>query len=460
MLPDVVLLGIFDFYIPKKHFHYYKKQIEAWHRLAHVCRKWRNVVFGSPRRLNLRLCCGARTPVREMLDVWPPLPIVIWVHNPDPRDEDNIASALEHNDRICQLVIHDVPSSETEKALTALQRPFPELTFLLFASCIRTTTPIVPASFLGGSAPALQTLDLDHIPFPGIPNLLRSATHLVNLHLLKIPHSGYFSPVAMVTALSVLTRLESLGIGFESPRSRPDRKTRVPLQTRTLLPVLTRLRFNGVSEYLEELVARIDAPVLNNLTVTFFHQLIFDSPHLSQFISRTPKFKAHDEAHVVFSSFDVTVTLPRTIDGTLELSISCRRLDWQLSSAAQACSSSLPQALSSTIERLYIQSKSRRLQDDIENSQWLELFQPFTAVKDLHISLEFTPSITTALQELVGDRVTEMLPALQTVFFEEPRPSGPVLEAIGQFGVARQLAGRPIAVSRWERETRYETNDD
>jgi hypothetical protein len=353
---------------------------------------------------------------------------------------------------------------ETEKALTALQKPFPELTFLLFASCIRTTR-VVPGSFLGGSAPALQTLDLDHIPFPGILNLLRSATHLVNLHLLKIPHSGYFSPEAMVTALSVLTRLESLGSGFESPRSRPDRKTREPLPTHTLLPILTRLRFNGVSEYLEELVARIDAPVLDNLTITFFHQLIFDSPHLSHFISRIPKFKANDEARVVFSSLDVTVTLPQTFDRALELRISCSQLDWQLSSVAQACSSSLPQALTPTIEHLYIQSKSRRLQDNIENSRWLELFQPFTTVKDLYVSLEFTTNITTALQEIVGDSVTEVLPALQAVFLEEPYPSGPVTgtEAIWQFVAARQLAGHPIAVFRWEKErdeTYHEIDDD
>jgi hypothetical protein len=29
--------------------------IQAWHTLVHVCRKWRTVVLGSPRRLDLRL---------------------------------------------------------------------------------------------------------------------------------------------------------------------------------------------------------------------------------------------------------------------------------------------------------------------------------------------------------------------------------------------------------------------
>lgn len=47
------------------------------------------------------------------------------------------------------------------------------------------------ASFLGGSAPPrLREL---WIPFPGLPNLLSSATDLVALHLLNIPHFGYIS---------------------------------------------------------------------------------------------------------------------------------------------------------------------------------------------------------------------------------------------------------------------------
>jgi hypothetical protein len=86
----------------------------------------------------------------------------------------------------------------------------------------------------------------------------------------------------------------------------------------------------------------------------------------------------------------------------------------------------------------------------IENSQWLELLQPFTAVKDLYMSCEVAPYIAPALRELVGESVTEVLPALQTFFLEWL--SGPAHEAIGQFAAARQLASHPIAVSRFERE--------
>jgi hypothetical protein len=450
LLPDVVLLGIFDFYMDREP---EDEDIEAWITLVHVCQNWRNVVFGSPRRLNVQLCCTGRTPVRENLDIWPLFPIIIRVYSFDRWDNGNIFAALEHNDRISEMVIFDIPSSETGRALTALQKPFPALTYLQFGFDIETA-PIIPASFLGGSAPALETLCLDRIPFPGLPKLLLSATHLVDLDIQSIPHSGYISPEAIVACLSVLTRLELLFIGFESPQNRPDR--RLSPEARTHLPVLTTFSFKGVSEYLEDLVARIDAPLLNKISITFFYQLLFDTPQLTRFISRTPKFKAHDEAHVEFSDSDVTVTLPRILDGELEFGVSCSLSDLQLSSVALVCSSSFTQTLIHTVERLYIQRKSwvRSLNwpDDIENSQWLELFQPFAAVEGLFISSEFAPRIAPALKELIGERVTEVLPALQTLFLEEPPSSGPVPEAIGQFVVARQLAGHPLTVSRWERE--------
>jgi hypothetical protein len=257
----------------------------------------------------------------------------------------------------------------------------------------------------------------------------------------------------------VLTSLKRLHIGFESPRSCPDRKIRRPPQappTRTLLPALIKLEFRGVSEYLEVLVTRIDAPLLNKLHITFFHQLIFDTPQLAQFVSRTPKFKAHDEAYVIFDNRSVQVTLPLTFDGTLQLGISCRKLDWQLSSLAQVCSSSFPQALIPMVEHLYFEHTywSVLWEDNVENSQWLELLHPFTAVKDLYMSRSSTPLIVPALQELVGERVTEVLPALQSLFLEPSysEDSSLVQGSIRQFVIARQLAGHPIAVSRWEIE--------
>ena len=59
MLPEVALLNIFDFYLVDAH------EIEAWNKLARVCRQWRNIVLGSPRRLDLQLYFTARTPCEE-----------------------------------------------------------------------------------------------------------------------------------------------------------------------------------------------------------------------------------------------------------------------------------------------------------------------------------------------------------------------------------------------------------
>jgi hypothetical protein len=122
LLPDVVLLGIFDSYVDL--------EIYPWYTLVHVSRKWRHVVFGSPLRLNLRLHCGTGTPVRETLDIWPPLPIVIRFYVPKVWDDDNVFAALEHNDRISELVFSGVPSSRLERVLAAMQQPFPALTRL------------------------------------------------------------------------------------------------------------------------------------------------------------------------------------------------------------------------------------------------------------------------------------------------------------------------------------------
>ena len=454
ILPDDVLLPIFEFCMDENLT--LKLGTEWWRSLVHVCRRWRSVVFGSPRRLNLRLCCTATTPVRGMLDVWPPFPLVIYDSTSPTEDMDNVLAALEHRDRVHEIHLYH-SGSAVEKVLAAMQEPFPELTYLELLSNDKPV-PIIADSFLDGSAPRLRFLGLGRIPFPGLPKLLLSATNLVYLHLFNIPHSGYISPDAVVIALSTLTSLGSLVLEFQSPRSQPDPESQhPPPSTRIVLSALKHFHFKGVHEYLDDLVARIDAPQLINSKITFFNDIVFDAPQLTQFISRTPTFKPVKNVHVVFGNRRGIVN-SSSQTSRYRVGILCRELDWQVSSLEQVCASHLPPL--STLEDLFIYEHlyagQPDWQDNIRNALWVELLHRFTSVKNLFLSKEFAPRIVAALQELVGDRTTEVLPTLQNIFLEELQPGGRVQEDIGKIVAARQLSGHAVTISHWERNRRWE----
>ena len=461
ILPEEVLLTIFGCLADGPPYAE-KKAIESWQSLVHVCRQWRSIVFGSPRRLNLRLVCTSRTPARDMLDIWPTFPLVILGNVFDTSGVNNIIAVLERSDRVCKIDLDFDPCLQLQKVSAAMRRPFPELTSLKLCSGDGndTTVSVLPDTFLCGSAPRLRDLRLIRIPFPGLPKLLLSATHLYDLTLYDIPHSGYFSPEAMVAALSALTSLEKFQLQFQSPQSHPHRTSRRPPPlTRTVLPVLSQLTFEGVSEYLDDLVARIDTPRLEMLYMDFFNQILFDTPQLVQFIYRSQRLKAFEKARLTCSVDAARVMLTRHSPSNIPfiyVEIPCKELDWQISSLEQVFTLCLPPL--STLEDLYIDEdpdpnsdRKPDWQDNIENSLWLELLHSFTTVKNLYISEEFVRRVVPALQELAGSRTTVLLPTLQNIFLEGLQPSGPVQEGIGHFAAMRQATGHPIMASRWDK---------
>src|SRR6266403_514645 len=322
-----------------------------------MCRRWRNIVFGSPRRLNLRLFCTPKTPARDTLDVWPALPLLIFGDTSLTSGTDDITGLPKcHNDivalgqtsRVCRVDLWHLEDRQLGKVLAAMQVPFPQLTRLLLIS-YGESPPVVPDSFLGGSAPHLQFSELSGIPFPGLPKLLLSATHLVTLYLLNIPHSGYFSPEAMVGLLS----WTALSLRLQSPQSPPDWESRrLPPLRHSVIPALTYFEFKGVIEYLEDLVSYIDAPQLDYSHIASFNQIDFDGPRLAQFISRTSALGDH-EAHVEFDNSTASVRLP----SPSAIENLCREPGWQLSSVAYVCNSCLPPL--SMIEDLYIDHRSK-----------------------------------------------------------------------------------------------------
>jgi hypothetical protein len=251
-LSDDSLLEIFSLYMAcSLSLEIYKE--DAWHTLVHVCRRWRSVVFGSPRHLDLQLFC-ANKRLLKMLDIWPDLPIVIHANNPEinePPSITNAISSLKRNDRVCRIYIDGVPNSLLKELATTIE-PFPALFELRLVSFEEDTDPPIPLdSFLGGPVPH----QLSSIPFPAIGKLLLSTRNLVTLSLDLGEHSEYISPEAMVTVLSVLTRLKLLTIFLEVKSRGASRRQDHPTLTRVILPALTSFYYSGNRKYLEGIVS-------------------------------------------------------------------------------------------------------------------------------------------------------------------------------------------------------------
>jgi hypothetical protein len=371
---------------------------------------------------------------------------------------DDVVAALGQSNRVCKVILWGLGDWQLEKVLAPMRVPyvpFPELRLHSDGE----TWPVIPYSFLGGSAPRLRTFSLDGILFPELPNLLLSANHLVYLRLFNISHYGhYISPEGIVALLSVLSSLRTLSLGFKYPHSHLRWESRsLSPPKRSILPALNDFRFRGVSDYLEDVVTRIDTPQLKRLYIDFLNQNDFDTPRLTQFINSTATPRARDEAHVQFNdcaaSFHIRsqTSIPGVDD--LQINIPCIDPDRQLSSMIEhVCNTSLHPL--STVEDLYIHHRYF-LQfwenDAIESTLWLQLLLPFTAVKNLYLSKEFAPGIAAALQDFGGGGIMGVLLNLQNIFVKGLEPSGPFQENIAHFVAARQLlSDHPIVIAAWD----------
>jgi hypothetical protein len=447
MLPDNILLEIFDLY-----------RLDAmtrsggrpwkWHRLAHVCQKWRQIVSTSPRRLNLRILCDNKTPI-EILHVWPTLPLAVSFKATRestliPR---HITTALRHLDRICQVELY-VTSSMTILLAEMIQKPCHALESISITVEDATGASIpVCNAFLGGSAPQLEAIKLDGIfyPFPKLRQVLLSTNNLTELRLSKIPNALYFSPDDLVTGLSPLVRLKSLSVGFYYTAFHPPPNVTHPPPLRTTLPSLTSLDFHGASEYLEEFMAQINSPALRKITIRLFNQIFFEIPRFCQFILRPNALGSPTWVVVTHSAESVSVLL--LLDGNEHCVIgtSCRRIDWQLSFVTEILTQLSPLLFS--VRSLTIQ-KGDRLpsMEDMDSTQWLELFRPFTHVTLVRVSEEqLIPSIVQAL--VAEDMATAVLPELFSLHLEGHPGSPFVVKAAKQFVATRRLSGHTVFLS-------------
>ena len=417
----------------------------------HVGRGWRQVVFGSPIRLDLQIICTSTTPVRKYLGLWPALPIRVEYYS-DGTDfnkasnEDNIVYALEQTDRVCDVRLH-ITDSEMEKISAAMWEPFPELTRLEILPFEDHGIALpLPLEFLGGSAPRLQSIHLSGIPFPALPTLFLTISDLIDLDLFNIPWTGYISPEAMVVGLSTFPRLRSFHIDFQLASPVPDRIHPPPV-TRTILPALTQFIFHGASEYLEDLVARIDAPRLDRIYTFPIYQLVhFQVAQLAMFIDRSvgPKLTLFRFARVTLYNHKISFHLsPYSPFATPD--VVCDGIDWQVSHIAQVVSHF--SVTLSNVVHLELEDAISIIFEGTDDIAWLQLLQQFPTVQTLLVSFELAGYVALTLEDIPSETVVEVLPSLDLIYLQ-----GWSASWIEKFVAARQLSGHPVTVIDTEKE--------
>ncbi|KAH9037532.1 hypothetical protein EDB84DRAFT_1137820 [Lactarius hengduanensis] len=409
----------------------------------------------SPNSLHTQNSCQERSGYLAGLSYYrrPRRPI-----KPESNDEANVIAALGHPDRVCFIAL-DMTDSQLGKVVTLMQEPFLVLTHLRISLGLgqlgEGNAPVLSTDFLGGSAPRLQEITISGIPYPALPTLLLSATGLVKLHLFNIPPNGYISPEAMAASLATLPRLEILAVTFHLATSRPDRIVHPPPVTRTILPALISIRFMGASEYLEDLVGRIDSPQLHQISTVYLNQVVdFQVAQFSNFVDRSVGPKTALCKHAQFSLFPggVAFTMCPHVNRSpwdlrpVKTIISCQGIGWEVSHVAQMVSQI------SAIQTNVVHLKFTELMDCLfggtgDDVAWVHLLRQFSAVQTLHVSQGFAGHVALALEDTVGVTVNEVLPSLDLIYLADHPTS-----SIEKFVAARRLSGRPVTVIETETE--------
>jgi hypothetical protein len=376
-----------------------------------------------------------------MLAHSPPLPLTIDYHTLGPRemtadDESGIFLALSNRDRVRRIEFWELPN--VGKFVTAMDDQFPILERMYIRSRIEV---VLPATF---QAPNLRHLRLWAASIPIRSPLLTNTAGLVTLKLRHIPASADFPPSYILTRLSLMTQLEKLCIGFDSPIHNRDVEMQLhQTPDMTTLPNLRRFVFHGVSAYLEELVARISAPSLSTFRVYLCHQISSTIPRLLQFM-QTSENLTFSAVQVTFGALAVFLhAVPWRWDSSLLLRIECKHLDMQVASAAQFFGALSP--ILSVVEQVSFSyeehSQSSESHNNVDRNQWRELLRPFTNAKTIHVRDDLVSKIFRSLPSDDGEPPPELLPNLEEVVYFG---GSDARDAFTTFLNERQVSGHPV----------------
>jgi len=427
-----------------------------WYKLVQVCRRWRYLILGSAPHLHLSLVCSRGTPVAEMLEHSPPLPLVIdhiHYHNSVTiEDEEGIMLALRHHDRVRRVgLLMPVPNLQKVIAAVALNNEFPMLEWLYLRPPAKQVLSLIfPKSF---RAPRLRRLKLSNFAFPIGSQLLTTSVGLVTLSLEDISPSVYLHPDELVHRLSQMPQLETLSITFHSPVANRDVKRellrRTP-QTHVTLPNLRWFGFKGASAYLEAFLPCMTAPLLARLQVVFFNQLTLHLPRLLQFLNTAANLRFSSAMVIFEKEWFAAIIYPN--NGArmyaVLMNVGCRHLDWQVASTAQIVS--VLRSAFFAVENLTLEYRrygvSPEWRNEADRTQWRDLLRSFSNVKTLQVDLELVDQLSRSLRLEDGESTMELLPELKELSYSYRGESD---DAFTAFIDARRVAGRPVTVVRF-----------
>ena len=421
----------------------------VWCKLAHVCRRWRQLLYTSSSLLDYLLLTNDSRAMNSLGHL-PPLPLVIdyWDKTPTRvwQDEGNILAGLRQNCRVRRVALQ-APSLSLLNYLVTMNNYFPVLEDLSLLCTTEGEGALVLPRTL--QAPKLRHLELQGIGLPIELPLLAftgNTATLVTLALTRIPPYCYFPPAQLVTQLQGLPHLEELSIGFTIPIPLPSTEEKLlpaPM-LRVTLPTLKRLLFRGVGVYLENLVAQIKAPLLQRLTITLFFELTYTLEKLSQFVQTAEGLRCLP-ARVLFNSVGVSVV---TSNGEsqesrgLTLNVGCEPLDWQIDSATQVCGVLGPTSVEELTLDLDGDGMPSNWENSLDSTLWHRLLLPFNGVKKLCIGSALTSELSDAFKADTGGLILGLLPELQDLEVHLD-----INDAFSTFVKTRERAGHPIHLS-------------
>jgi hypothetical protein len=360
------------------------------------------------------------------------------------KDQRGVLLAISQHDRVRRIALR-MPVAKLKELVTSMGEEFPILERLSIKSRTKEeTTLILPQTF---QAPNLRHIDLWNVALPMRSPILTSSRSLVYLWLGGISRSAYILPNYLCTQLSSMSQLETLGIGFHSPFQVPNHDivcTATITHAPVALPSLRVFYFRGVSDYLEALLTRISAPVLNSLEVHFFDRPAFAIPHLLRFMLSSESLIFNAFVLGFFEDFVYFTAYPHRSLRRRPLYFQIRRspLGQQVAAAVQILGTLSP--VLSVVKKLTLSyttpHRSSERHNDIDRIQWREVLRPFSGVKTLHVKNELVGEISRSLCSEDLELPLELLPILEELSYS----GGDVGDAFMPFINERQAMGHRV----------------